>query len=117
MVERNMYHDTIKLEFKDLMRDFIVSQRRDFHGYTIHRALTTGLLIGFTFDYIRNDNCRDNVHLQMNLKEFGNVTFYINIDSGYGNVLDEESRDTIARFVLDFDTELTKDTYQRRPIT
>lgn len=113
-MKQNKYHDTIKIEFRELMQDFVESKRRTFHGYTIHRALTTGLLIGFTFDYVRNDDCRENVHIKLNLEEFGAVTFYINIDSGYGNVLDAESKETMIQFINQFDTELTKETYQRR---
>lgn len=113
----NKYHDTIKLEFKELLRDFIVSKRRTFHCYTIHRALTMGLLIGFTFNYVSHSECQKDIHIDLNLEEYGIVTFYIDIESGYGNILNTENRETVIDFIENFSTELSRDTYQRKQNT
>lgn len=92
----------LKAEFRDLVSNMINSNRTSHHTYTIHRLLSLGLLIDFTFHYIESDQ-EDWVRIELDLKQDGKVRFTINTESQYGQVEDEESRKVLVQFLDHFD--------------
>ncbi|ALA13163.1 hypothetical protein TSARBOMBA_47 [Bacillus phage TsarBomba] len=92
----------LKAEFRDLVSNMINSNRTSHHTYTIHRLLSLGLLIDFTFHYVESDQ-KDWVRIELDLKQDGKVRFTINTESQYGQVEDEESKEVLAQFLEHFD--------------
>ncbi|AEW47013.1 hypothetical protein BCP78_0006 [Bacillus phage BCP78] len=92
----------LKAEFRDLVSNMINSNRTSHHTYTIHRLLSLGLLIDFTFHYIESDQ-KDWVRIELDLKQDGKVRFTINTESQYGQVEDEESKEVLVQFLEHFD--------------
>lgn len=105
-ITENKYHQTIKQEYKDLVDTLVNSNREVFHAYTIHRLLSLGLLIDFTFSYVRPESPEQYVSIQLSLKEHGMVLFVIDVKSNYGRIADDESREVLKVFLKDFNTGL-----------
>lgn len=114
MSNNNKYLDTIKMEFQEIMLRFVESNRKSFHAYTIHRALSLGLLIGNEFRYISSPE-RNFVIIELDLQEDNSVKFFIDTESGYGNLMCEDDTAKVSEFISNFDVRLSKDTYRRRP--
>lgn len=105
-ITENKYHNTIKQEYKDLVDTIVNSNRNSFHAYTFHRLFSLGLLIDFTFTYVRPLDPDQYVTIEVNLKEHGVVVFVIDVRSNYGRIANDESRVVLKRFLKDFDTGL-----------
>jgi hypothetical protein len=105
-IAENKYHNTIKQEYKDLVDTIVNSNRNTFHAYTFHRLLSLGLLIDFTFTYVRPLDPEQYVSIELNLKEYGMVIIVIDVRSNYGRVANDESVSVLERFLEDFDTGL-----------
>lgn len=105
-ITENKYHNTIKQEYKDLVDTIVNSNRNAFHAYTIHRLLSLGLLIDFTFSYIRPVDPAEYVSIALNLKEHGVVLFIIDVRTNYGRVANDEGKAVLRKFLKDFDTGL-----------
>ncbi|AMB18625.1 hypothetical protein BH780_gp042 [Bacillus phage Eldridge] len=106
MIKENKYHSTIKSEFKDLVWSLVFEGRTAYHLYTIHRLLNLGLLIDFQFKYCPNKTADQYVHIELDLKEFGRVTFKINTETDYVVIADDLSIRVLEKFLEDFDTGL-----------
>jgi hypothetical protein len=106
-ITENKYHSTIKQEYKSLVDTLVNSNRNSFHAYTIHRLLSLGLLIDFTFSYIRPGDPDQYVSIELNLKEYGMVLFIIDVRTNYGRIGSEESTAVLRKFLDDFDTGLS----------
>lgn len=72
----NKYHDTVKVEFRDLIENIVNSGRKSFHLFTIHRVLSLGLLIDYTFQYKQLDE-PSKIGIELELKGFGKVLFVV----------------------------------------
>lgn len=105
-IQENKYHSTVKLEFRDLVENMVNRGRTVFHMYTIHRLLSLGLLIDFTYEYTPNVKEDPYVEMEINLQEFGVARFKINTQSNYGSVADDLSMQVLKGFLLNFDTGL-----------
>ena len=105
-IAENKYHNTIKQEYKDLVDTIVNSNRNTFHAYTIHRLLSLGLLIDFTFNYVRPIDPDQYVSIELDLKENGTVIFIIDVRTNYGRVANDESVSVLRKFLKDFDTGL-----------
>ncbi|AMQ66584.1 hypothetical protein BH753_gp102 [Bacillus phage Shbh1] len=90
-MDNNKYHSTIRVEFRDLIKNLVESSRKNFHIYTIHRLLSLGLLIDFTFRYVKVEEC-DCVGIEMDLKNTGKVLFVTDIDSNYVKISNKDKR-------------------------
>lgn len=104
-ITENKYHHTIKQEYRDLVDTIVNSNRNSFHAYTIHRLLNLGLLIDFTFTYVRPPEDQY-VSIELSLKEHGVVLFVIDVKSNYGRVANDQSNAVLKQFLEDFDTGL-----------
>lgn len=105
-IAENKYHSTIKVEFKDLVKNLLFSERTKFHMYTIHRLLSLGLLIDFPFQYIKTQEPDKSVGVELDLKEHGKVTFLVNLESNYGSLASGQCEATLQQFLENFDTSL-----------
>jgi hypothetical protein len=104
-IRENKYHSTVKLEFRDLVDNIVSRGRSVYHVYVIHRLLSLGLLVDFTYQYIPNQANDNFVYIELDLQEFGKVRFQINTESNYGSVADELSMQILRRFLDDYDVE------------
>lgn len=105
-IAENKYHSTIKVEFKDLVRNIANSERTHFHTYTIHRLLSLGLLIDFPFQYVKNSCCDCKIEVELDLKAYGKVTFRIDPDTNYGYIANESSKEILKDFSETFSTNI-----------
>jgi hypothetical protein len=105
-MKENKYHSTVKLEFKSLVDNIVQRSRSVFHMYTIHRLLSLGLLIDFTYEYETNDTSDKYICINLDLKEHGIVKFKIDTDSNYGSVADDLSKQVLDNFLKNFNTGL-----------
>ena len=105
-INENKYHSTVKLEFRELIDNIVNRSRSVFHMYTIHRLLSLGLLIDFTYEYRTNSTSDKFIGIELNLKEHGRVLFKIDTGSNYGSVADELSEKVLVNFLKNFDTGL-----------
>lgn len=101
------YKDTVKVEFKSLIDNIVNSSRKSFHLYTIHRVLSLGLLIDFTFHYVQVDNSKERIGIELDLKNHGVALFIVDIETSYVKV-SEESVDILNSFLKSFGTCLVK---------
>ncbi len=104
----NKYNDTIKVEFRDLIENLVNSSRTSFHLYTIHRILSLGLLVDFTFQYIQVEEPEKYTGIELDLKEHGKVLFVVDIDSNYVHIANDDYKTVLENFLLTFDTCLKK---------
>ncbi|QDP42836.1 hypothetical protein HWC53_gp052 [Bacillus phage vB_BmeM-Goe8] len=105
-IKENKYHNTVKLEFRDLVASFTQRDRSQYHMFTIHRLLSLGLLIDFTYRYCTNSTPDKYIRIELDLKEHGRVLFKINTESNYGSVADDISMKVLENFLVNFDTGL-----------
>lgn len=108
----NKYHDTVKIEFRDLIENIVESNRKHFHLYTIHRILSLGLLIDFTFKYKILDN-PEQIGIEFTLMGFGKVMFIVDIESGYCSI-SRDDKNLLKEFVEKFDINLNMATERKR---
>jgi len=106
LIKENNYHNTVKVEFRDLVGNLINGERTQYHMYTIHRLLQLGLLVDFTFAYCTNRTPDQYVHMELDLKQFGKVYFKINTETDYASIADDVSREVLADFYENYDTGL-----------
>lgn len=97
----NKYHDTVKVEFRDLIENIVNSERKSFHLFTIHRVLSLGLLIDYTFQYKQLDD-PSQIGIELGLKGFGKVLFVVDIESSYCQI-SKEDKQLLQEFVERFD--------------
>ncbi|AFQ96312.1 hypothetical protein [Bacillus phage vB_BceM_Bc431v3] len=100
----NKHQPNLKAEFRDLVGNMINSNRSSYHMYSIHRLLSLGLLMDFTFKYIEAEQS-DWVRIELDLREHGKVVFAINTDSEYGQIEDEDGREVLVHFMENYVTE------------
>lgn len=105
-IGENKYHSTVKLEFRDLMGNILYRSRPIHHMYTIHRLLSLGLLIDFTYHYVLNSTPDKYIGIELDLKEHGKILFQIDTESNYGSVADDLSTKVMENFMINFDTGL-----------
>ena len=105
-ITENKYHSTIRLEFWGLISDIVNQSRSVFHVYTIHRLLSLGLLVDFTFQYLKSDNPDKCVLIELDLKEHGKALFKIDIEANYGKVADKHSMQVLKDFLANYNTKL-----------
>lgn len=99
-IAENKYHSTVKVEFRDLIENMINSNRKVFHVYSIHRLLSLGLLIDFTFRYVTPPSKNNNdIFIELDLKEYGNVLFNLNTVSNYGGIANTKSMEVLNYFL------------------
>lgn len=113
-MEGNKYHSTIKIEFRDLINNLVNSERKSFHVYTIHRILSLGVLIDFTFRYIKMEESDKYIGIKLDLDEHGEVLFVIEVESNYGKLADKHQLDKLENFLCTFDTRLKKTSKKKR---
>lgn len=106
-ITENKYHSTIKVEFRDLVSSIVNSERSLFHVYTIHRLLSLGLLIDFTFMYQKTDDPNGGITIELDLKEHGKAYFKINAETNYSSLSDERSMQVLKDFLENYSTKLT----------
>lgn len=82
------------------------SHRERFHLYTIHRILSLGLLIDFTFSYKKIDESGDYIGIELSLGEHGTMMFNVNIGSDYVKINDDGSKEVLKKFLENYDVEL-----------
>ncbi|UXQ88917.1 hypothetical protein Thu_57 [Bacillus phage Thurquoise] len=99
----NKHQPNLKAEFRDLVGNMINSNRSSYHMYSIHRLLSLGLLIDFTFKYIEAEQS-DWVRIELDLRDYGKVVFAINTDSEYGQIEDEDGKEILVHFMENYDT-------------
>jgi len=109
----NKYQSTIKVEFRDLIKHLLESNRKSFHMYTIHRVLSLGLLIDFPFEYQKVDD-PNQVGIELDLGEHGKVMFIVDIESNYAKVATEGYREVLQRFLENFDVCLDKNVKKKK---
>lgn len=112
-MDGNKYHSTIKVEFRDLIKHLLESDRKSFHMYTIHRILSLGLLIDFPFHYRQTPEL-ETVGIELDLGKFGAVLFIVDIESNYAKVADEGYKQVLQNFLDNFDVRLEKNGKSRR---
>jgi hypothetical protein len=105
-IKENKYHSTVKLEFRDLVGNILQRGRSVFHMFTIHRLLSLGLLIDFTYEYETNDTPDQYIFIKLDLKEHGTVQFKIDTESNYGSLSDDASKNVLENFLKNFNTGL-----------
>ncbi|QIW88658.1 hypothetical protein P59_060 [Bacillus phage P59] len=105
-IKENKYHSTVKLEFRDLIGNIVQRDRSVFHMYTVHRLLSLGLLVDFTYEYTPNSNPDKYIGIELDLKQHGKVNFKIDTESNYGSVADDLSLQVLKNFLKNFDTGL-----------
>jgi hypothetical protein len=105
-IRENKYHSTVKLEFRDLVGNILQRGRSVFHMYTVHRLLSLGLLIDFTYEYETNNTPDQYIFIKLDLKEHGTVQFKIDTESNYGSLADDESKRVLDNFLKNFNTGL-----------
>lgn len=105
-IKENKYHNTVKLEFRGVIGNIVEGDRSLHHMYTIHRLLSLGLLIDFTYEYVQNTTSDQNIYIEMDMKEYGRVRFRIDTESNYGCVADELSEKVLENFLNNYDTGL-----------
>jgi hypothetical protein len=105
-IKENKYHSTVKLEFRGVMGNIVEGGRTSHHMYTIHRLLSLGLLIDFTYEYIQADALDQNVYIEMDMKNYGKACFRIDPKSNYGEVADQRSREVFEDFLDNDSTDL-----------
>lgn len=108
------YNDTIKVEFRDLIENLVGSSRTTFHLYTIHRILSLGLLVDFTFQYVRVSEPDKYTGIELDLKEHGKVLFIVDIESNYVHIANENYKTILRDFLSTFDTHLKRTTRKSR---
>lgn len=95
------YKDILKVEFVDSLAHF--DNGRDlFHIYRINRLLSNGSIISFDYYYLPSDD-PNTVKVEINLREFGSLTFEINIKTSYGKVITKNKSEVIQNFVKNYD--------------
>lgn len=102
-MDANKYQSTIKVEFRDLVSNLVKSKRKSFHLYTIHRLLSLGLLIDFTFQYIKIKEPQECIGIELCLDNFGKVLFIVDVDSNYVRI-SGDGKTILENFLNHFDT-------------
>lgn len=100
----NKYQDTVKVEFRDLIENLVMSNRKSFHLYTVQRILSLGLLIDFRFNYIKLGN-PEQVGIELRIPGYGPVIFVVDVDSSYCTIT-EQDKDLLKKFIEKFDVEM-----------
>jgi hypothetical protein len=113
-IDGNKYHSTIKVEFRDLIDNLVQSNRKTFHLYTIHRLLSLGLLVDFTFQYVKVEDPETHIGIELSLDGFGEVLFIVDIESNYVGIASDNYKDVLQNFLDKFDTSLEKQVDKKR---
>jgi len=101
--------DTVKTEFKDLIQSLVESNRTRHHLYIIHRLLSLGLLIDFSFRY-RNVSEPNKIGIELDLKEYGQVMFIVDTDTSYAEFASYGCKDLLNNFIVGYNTQLKEKT-------
>lgn len=91
------YKDVLKVEFKDAISHFKRS-RNIYHIYRINRLMSNGTLINFDFYFLPSED-PNIVTQEINLQEFGKLTFEIDVGSSYGQLITEDYVSVIDNFL------------------
>jgi hypothetical protein len=105
-IKENKYHNTVKLEFRSVIGSIVEGDRSLHHMYIIHRLLSLGLLIDFTYEYVQNTDPDQNIYIEMDMNEHGKARFSIDTKSNYGCIADEFSEKVLEDFLNNYDTGL-----------
>lgn len=105
---KEKYTSTIRVEFKELICNIVESERKTFHIYTIQRILSLGLLVDFTYKYIKLSNPEGSVGLELDLNKYGSVVFILDLDSNYVTLRRQRDREILEKFLEGFEVEMKK---------
>lgn len=97
------YRDVLKVEFKDAIGHFL-RNRNTYHIYRINRLMSNGTLINFDFYFLPSQD-PDKVIQEIDLKDYGKLTFEIDVTNSYGKIISDNYNDVINRFIENYDVE------------
>jgi hypothetical protein len=103
-IKKNIYHDTMKMEFKSLLNGIIESKRKEYHVYTVHRIINSSIMLGFHFRYVETAMPEKYNEIELQLGEVGTVSFLINLETQYVIIKPEGHKDILHEFIQTYDT-------------
>jgi hypothetical protein len=103
-IKKNIYHDTLKMEFKSLLEGIVESKRREYHVYTVHRVINSGIMLGFHFKYVKSEDPEKYAEVEFYLGESGKISFVINLETQYAILKPEGHKEILKDFVHAYDT-------------
>ncbi len=92
------YRGILKVEFKDMLVKFL-NERELYHAYAIGRACTQGTMLGFDYRYYTVEGNPNVIGKLIDLEEYGEIHFYIDVHSNYGKIVTKNSDEIIQNFL------------------
>ena len=95
--------DVLKVEFKDAIRHFL-RNRNMYHTYRINRLMSNSTLINFDFYFLPSQN-PEKVIQEIDLQDYGKLTFEIDVTNSYGEIISDDYNDVINNFIENYDVD------------
>lgn len=95
------FKNILKIEFKDAIRYFSKDNTKH-HIYRINRLMSNGSLIDFEFYFLPHEN--PNIVIQeIDLNEFGKLTFHIDVNKSVGKLVTHNYKEIINNLLDNYE--------------